>query len=71
MSKINGDKKRDNLRSRKQTKMREKMRAIRATMNSAPASSVPAKAVPAKAAPVKVAAVAAAPAAAQKKPATA
>lgn len=43
MSKINGDKKRDNLRSRKQTKMREKMRAIRATMKpEAPAAKKPA-----------------------------
>ena len=33
MSKINGDKKRDHVRARRQTKMREKMRAIRATMN--------------------------------------
>lgn len=35
MSKINGDKKRDHLRARKQTKMREKMREIRASLNAA------------------------------------
>jgi len=36
MSKINGDKKRDHLRARKQTKMREKMRELRAAMNAKP-----------------------------------
>ena len=40
MSKINGDKKRDHLRARKQTKMREKMRELRATLNAAPATKV-------------------------------
>ena len=43
MSKINGDKKRDNLRSRRQTKMRAKMREIRAAMK--PAAAKPAAAV--------------------------
>ncbi|HTK95776.1 MAG TPA: hypothetical protein VL382_09065 [Terriglobales bacterium] len=33
MSKINGDKGRQNLRDRRTTKMREKMRAIREKMN--------------------------------------
>jgi hypothetical protein len=39
MSKINGDKKRENVRSRRQTKMREKMREIRANMNAAAKSA--------------------------------
>ena len=34
MSKINGDKKRDHVRARKQTKMREKMRALRAEITA-------------------------------------
>jgi len=34
MSKINGDKKRDHLRARKQTKMREKLRELRAAITA-------------------------------------
>lgn len=44
MSKINGDKKRDHLRARKQTKMREKMRELRATMKPVAAKPAPAAA---------------------------
>ncbi|HUS18245.1 MAG TPA: hypothetical protein VMZ25_01220 [Terriglobales bacterium] len=43
MSKINGDKKRDNVRARRQTKMREKMRELRATLNPAAKAAKPAK----------------------------
>ena len=43
MSKINGDKKRDHVRARRQTKMREKMREIRAAMQPAAAKPAPAK----------------------------